>query len=63
MAKVKICDHCKKIETHLHDACFREYYVGCEFDFGHVFPVDTKRVVRIDLCADCYSKLLNMKKE
>lgn len=60
MAKARICDHCGKVVNHPHKAYFREYYVGCEFDFGGVFPVDTSRTKRIDLCKDCYSKLISM---
>lgn len=58
MAKVRICDHCGEVVTDLHKAYFREYYVGCEFDFGVCLPMPTSRVEKIDICKDCWSKLI-----
>ena len=62
MAKVRICDHCGKIVEDKHTVHFREYYIGAEIEFGFVFPVKSSKVEKIDLCEDCYSSLISMKK-
>lgn len=58
MAKVRICDHCGEVVKDLHKAYFREYYVGAEIEFGYVWPVNMSKVKKIDICKDCWSKLI-----
>lgn len=38
----------------------KEFYVGCEFDYCGVFPVNSKRKIKVDLCEDCYRGLHNI---
>lgn len=60
MAKVQICDHCGKIVKDLHRGYFREYYIGCDFDFdlGLCFPTKRSKTQKIEICKDCWSKLI-----
>ena len=55
--KVYQCDSCKKTITDPYKEKMKEFYVGCSFDFGMVFPEDSKRKTKVHLCDDCYRGL------
>jgi len=55
--KVHICDSCKTIVEDPYKCNYREYFIGCNFDLGTVFPWPMKRNAKIELCKDCYSNL------
>jgi hypothetical protein len=35
----------------------KEFYIGCDFEYCGVFPVASKRKIKVDLCEDCYQGL------
>lgn len=57
MAKVYQCDACGKVMKNPYEARMKEFYVGCSFEYGHVFPSNNKRIKRIHLCEECYDGL------
>jgi hypothetical protein len=55
--KVYKCDSCGKMIEKPYEEKMKEFYVGCEFDYCGVFPVNSKRKIKVDLCEACYRGL------
>ena len=51
------CDNCGNTIMNPYEQKMKEFYVGCEFDECGVFPIFSKRKVKVDLCEDCYKGL------
>lgn len=58
--KVYQCDGCGKTITNPYEEKMKEFYVGCHFDYGGVFPENSKRKVKIHLCDDCFKSLYSI---
>lgn len=55
--RVYKCDCCEKEISDPYEQKMKEFYVGCEFDYCGVFPVNSKRKITVDLCEDCFRGL------
>ena len=55
--KAYVCDSCGRTMTNPYKERMTKFYVGCHFDFGTVFPENSKRSVKIHLCENCYNGL------
>lgn len=58
-----ICDACGSVITDPYKVKMKEFYIGCEFDYGTVFPRHSTRKQKIHLCDGCYRNLKNLVKE
>lgn len=57
MARVYICDACGITIENPYKAKMKEFYIGCSFEGGGVFPSFDKRREKVHLCDDCYHAL------
>lgn len=57
MAKAYVCDACGITITDPHNANMKEFYLGCEYVLGCVFPSPGTRRIKVHLCDDCYHAL------
>lgn len=51
------CDGCGKVIKNPYKAKVREFFIGCNFDFGMALPENSKRKTKVHLCEDCYHGL------
>lgn len=57
MADAYICDACGVTMTDPYEAKMKEFYIGCSYEWYDVFPVYSKRKVKVQLCHECYEGL------
>lgn len=57
MAKAYVCDACEITIIDPYEVKMKEFYVGCTYEFGSVFPCNATRRTRVHLCDDCYQAL------
>ena len=57
MAKVYVCDACGIVVERPHDVKMKEFYIGCAFEGGGIFPSFDTRKIKVHLCDDCYHAL------
>lgn len=55
--KTYLCDSCGRVMSNPYREHMREFYLGCDFDFGVAFPINSKRRKKIHLCKNCYKGL------
>ena len=57
MATAYICDACGETMTDPYKAKMKEFYIGCSYEWYDVFPVNSTRKVKVQLCHECYEGL------
>ncbi len=57
MSKVYKCDSCNKMIAEPYEKKMKEFYLGTEYEEYGMFPVPSKRKVKIHLCDDCFKGL------
>jgi hypothetical protein len=57
VANAYVCDACGVTMTNPYKVNMKEFYVGCDFEYVGVFPIDCTRKVKVHLCEECYKGL------
>lgn len=60
--KVYKCDSCGKIIENPYTEEMKEFYVGSISENMGIFPINSKRKVKIHLCKNCFNALKDIAK-
>ena len=52
-----VCDCCNKIIEDPYEAQMKEFMYTAEYDFGTVFPIETRYRKKLHLCGSCFANL------
>lgn len=52
-----VCDSCNEVITDPYEAQMKEFMYTAEYDFGMIFPIETKNRRKLHLCGKCFENL------